>query len=277
MTDTPPAPAPAPAIRVAAQGAMSRNGAIDLLRFAGAVAIVWFHLGMPYSSLALSALPMFVMLSVGLASRKSFSDRMRRFMVPWLFWSMIYGIGKFVDVISGRGTLADEFRPWMLLAGPAIHLWFLPFMLLALLLLVRITSKRALWVSAALAFIAINLWVLPWPVAQWLHVWPAAVIAATGGYGFGLAVFTAASFTPISQTALQTAVAATAVLLARAVPVPSRPWMMFLNGLSLGIYLIHPLAASICLRLTGEIRFLPIMALTIALTVIIKRITPQIV
>lgn len=53
--------------------------------------------------------------------------------------------------------------------------------------------------------------------------------------------------------------------------------MMFLNGLSLGIYLIHPLAASICLRLTGEIRFLPIMALTIALTVIIKRITPQIV
>ena len=64
----------------------ARNGTVDLLRFLGAIAIVWFHLGLPYAEIFLSALPMFAMLSVSYGSGKSFPNRLRRFMVPWLFW-----------------------------------------------------------------------------------------------------------------------------------------------------------------------------------------------
>ena len=54
-----------------------------------------------------------------------------RVMKLWLFWSVVYFVGKLVQAFVTDKSLAMEFHPWMVLTGPILPLWFLPFIYVA--------------------------------------------------------------------------------------------------------------------------------------------------
>lgn len=253
------------------------NGLVDVLKFAGAVGILWFHLRLPYSDIALAALPMFVMLSVLYGGHKSIADRASRLLLPWLWWSVIYAVGKIAQILLGQASLAEELSPWMLLGGTAMHLWYLPFIFLATVVLHYVSSEFLLWASAILAFLLFNLLELPWPLAQWASVWPAVVVARTGCYWPGIALMALALLTPFANGAPQLLLAFLLVLLAQSVRLPSVSWTRKAAALSLGIYLVHPLVASIAGQLLGAADFWLVLAGSIALTMLLKAWLPRLV
>ena len=180
---------PHPAFTVAASAIRNgtapamRNGSVDLLRFAGALGIVWFHLHLPGDWIGLAALPMFVMLVVHYGAGRPLAGTARRLLVPWAIWSAIYGLAKAAQALSSDRPLSTEFVPWMILTGPAIHLWFLPFCVIFLgtaRLLEGVLGRRAAY--AILGGLSVfSLWAaqqdnVQIPLAQWVTVWPAACL-----------------------------------------------------------------------------------------------------
>lgn len=116
-----------------------RNAALDYARLIAAIGIIVFHVGAPGAAVGYAALPFFLMLLLILAFpaalRQDFASyarsRASRLIWPWLTWSLVYGALKAAEVILGGKTVSSEFMPWMLLTGPALHLWFLPFAFIA--------------------------------------------------------------------------------------------------------------------------------------------------
>ena len=146
----------------------------------------------------------------------------------------------------------------MVLAGPSIHLWFLPFA--ALLLAVQARLRPAgLPVLAGLG--AIALWAaalpgLPVPLAQWVSVLPAAwlglvmqgsdrpaLVAALGGAGF-----LALSLSPWPGPVFQTGLAALLVAAALHWPRVTTPLTCRLGAVSFGVYLLHPAVIAVAAR-----------------------------
>ena len=113
--------------------------------------------------------------------------KVQRLLMPWLFWSMIYGGISLVKMISQNMTFSDVFSPTMLLTGTRTHLWFLPFAFVASLLLALIHRKivnipDSYTITTAISIGAlfilgcsmIRSWIpLPTPLAQWLLGLPA--------------------------------------------------------------------------------------------------------
>lgn len=62
-----------------------RNGTVDLARFIGAIAIIWFHRPLPGASTALAALHLFIVLQVMFGVTRLMGPQARRLLVPWLF------------------------------------------------------------------------------------------------------------------------------------------------------------------------------------------------
>jgi len=67
---------------------------------------------------------------VDLTKRKT-----RRLMVPWVFWSVVYGGLGLAKMILRNVSFSDVFSPMMLLTGTRIHLWYLPFVFVAAMLI----------------------------------------------------------------------------------------------------------------------------------------------
>lgn len=109
-----------------------RNDAIELLRYACAVGIVWFHLGGPKAWIGHAALIVFITLSVVFAlGRNETSWNRIRVLKLWLFWSVIYAGLKIVQLVVLKQPFGPEFQWWMLATGPILPLWFLPFIYIA--------------------------------------------------------------------------------------------------------------------------------------------------
>ena len=108
-----------------------RNDLVEILRFAGAVGIVYFHVGAPAAWIGHSALLVFVIASVFFAAtRRSSFERRLRVLYIWIFWSVVYGLLKIGQAVHEGRDISSEFDWWMLLAGPILPLWFLPFIFL---------------------------------------------------------------------------------------------------------------------------------------------------
>jgi hypothetical protein len=110
----------------------------DRLRVFASLDIVGLHLTGTHLFGGLG-LPTFLLISVALgvhrphpASTQRFcSRRLQRIVLPWLFWSLAIAAG-ITLVASWEGQPAlGWFEPRMLLYGPRIHLWFLPFIAVA--------------------------------------------------------------------------------------------------------------------------------------------------
>ncbi len=105
---------------------------IERLRVLAAIGIVWFHTGqLPGRSIGYAGLPIFILIFFMLIGMKGyeatgtfFNKKFRRLIIPWLIWSaiyLVYQIGKFL--IKKESVL----EPYMLITGPALHLWYLPY------------------------------------------------------------------------------------------------------------------------------------------------------
>jgi peptidoglycan/LPS O-acetylase OafA/YrhL len=112
---------------------IARNTTVDLLRGLAAFGIVWFHAGAPYSQIALSGLTIFLALLILLhagpdrAASRIISQKADRLVRPWIIWSSIFVLAKFAQALIEDQSLSSEFESRMLLTGPSLHLWFLPF------------------------------------------------------------------------------------------------------------------------------------------------------
>jgi surface polysaccharide O-acyltransferase-like enzyme len=260
----------------------------------GAIGIIWFHLHLPNSQLGLSALPMFVTFFVCFGLGRDIAALNRRLLFPWVIWSGVFGIAKLAQAIVSGGSLTGEFAGWMLLTGPAIHLWFLPFSYVFVLGMARIgVQARRLFVILVwpCAF-----WFgggdVPQPFAQWITVLPAACLGlllnALGsrslwahgiGWGsVGLALGIAILGGP--AMALPYAIGCGAVLLALALRVPATPFSRLLAETSFGIYLLHPLVCALVLYLPLggiAVQAAVVVLATVILARMVRRVTPRLV
>jgi hypothetical protein len=226
----------------------NRNGTVDCLRFAAAAGIVAFHLQLPGDVIGLAALNFFTILLVHFAVTKSkvsgpdaLTKQAKRLLGPWLFWCAIYGIAKASDWWLHGG---QEFSFWMVLTGPSIHLWWLPFAFVA----VAVAQRSDFY----LATFAVLVWALgrlhsgP-PFDQWDFVLSSVI------YGRALCQdwkwrIPAMALCLIMTGSTQFAIAAIAVHLAMAMPTPSTTISKLLDQSALAIYLSAPLIASVASR-----------------------------
>ena len=268
--------------------AMARNASLDYARLIAAFGIVLFHAGAPGGVAGYAGLPFFLMLLLVLAwpaaQKLEFAayarSRAQRLLIPFFIWSAIYGGVNLVEVLVTRKSFTQEFSASMLLTGPAIHLWFLPFAFVACLavyplawaqgpLHVRIpkaTARRNRLVFlaglAGAAWLAMALrqgQVWPAPFAQWAYAFPAVCL------GMGYAV---AQGRPVLQLGLagvvagfalwagwtdgvpQLVAAALALLICQSIRLPETPLSRLSVHAAMGVYLCHPLAASVLERTT---------------------------
>lgn len=268
--DLSPAPKAAPA------AAQTRNGGIEALRFLGAFGIVLFHVKGPGAAFGYAALPIFIFLSVHFCLRLSegqslqtlMQRRAARLLMPWLFWCVVFAVLKSQDALMSGGSIWDEFALWMIGTGPSIHLWFLPFIAAASLIAVALNhAMRALSPAVAslmlaglsMGCLALGSQGLPAPFAQWAFGMP-AVFLALAFYRvdhptnlFSLALWSimiaAAVALGWSAGSLQLALTFAVIAVVLSVNLPTSPTLNYFAGLSLGIYIIHPVIISVGLRL----------------------------
>ncbi len=275
-----------------------RNATLDHARLVAAAGIVIFHSGAPGSGLGYAALPFFLILLASLAwegaERAAFApfarDRLRRLLLPWALWSTIYAVLKLAEAVLAGRPPGVEFAPWMWLAGPAIHLWFLPFaaavclMLWPFARLARNLPQEArpvlailLAAAAATAVLAQAEGTLPLPFAQWAYGTPGALIGAAFAVMPGLAgraalvastaALLAAAGWPAGASHL--VLAGAAFWLCLALPLPDNRAARTAAGLSLTVYLSHPLVTSVLTRTTPlPEASLPLALATLTLTLI---------
>ena len=170
---------------------ISHRQSIDLARFLACFGIVAAHAyALEDDWVGHLSLGLFLVLTGFLAMQSyqraggtyNFRSRAQRVLLPWVFWSAFFRVVdlKVSDSADKWQLLQD---PWTLFVGSAIHLWFLPFLILAMLLVKPVgkfvtTSERLAGVLAVLVMIsvpmfwAMHYYALPAPLPQWLYSLP---------------------------------------------------------------------------------------------------------
>lgn len=171
--------------------------------------------------------------------------------------------------------LRAEFTASMILTGPALHLWFLPFAFAASLwvyglarlrqvLPVPVQTLCAVLLLAALALLSLHQrGGLPVPVAQWVFAGPAvclgSIFALLGTRTMQQAPAVAVALVVAGLVGaamllsgpggvLQIAVAGTVFALCTAYPRPATPVSRWAAEAAMGVYLVHPLVLSLADR-----------------------------
>lgn len=182
---------------------------LEWLKLTASIGIVVFHLGLPYAHVGYAGLPIFVMLTVAMASKSAAvrawpefrRGRVQRLLLPWLFWSLVYALVQCL-MASMQSRPVWSWLHWSVpLIGGYPHLWYLPFAAAVTLLVGRTQCGRRrrnqarAWpwfVGGALLMPLCSrgmLQALPMPLPQWLFVTPAVL------FGIGLGT------TPIAHQA----------------------------------------------------------------------------
>lgn len=142
---------------------------IELLRIICSFGIVYFHSQVAFGHLfSYSSLILFVGLSAYLGGKgsglmESLIKRAKRLLVPWAFWFVVYALVNYknhrIIIDAQNGYLAG------VLAGPSIHLWYLPFIFICLLFidlarlaLSEVTISVVSWVISVSLFLTADFW-----------------------------------------------------------------------------------------------------------------------
>lgn len=259
----------------------ARNQTIEILRILAAFGVVAFHAeAMPvdvfYAGLIvfLAVSPMFE-TGANFGLKRKVSDLAATFLVPFVFWFAVYGL---LNVIKGKPILVEA-DVLGVFAGTSIHLWFLPFMFVVLLVLNRLKMQSfelPLFVFALLAGVATVATSPLWqdmtvleraPLAQWVHALPAVFfgiciglsqhsrtrsVAVVAGVITALALIWSREeplFSPIAYT-----LGLLSLLIAQAIPtrwtagINVRP----LSDCMMGVYLMHPIGLYIFGQVYGH-------------------------
>lgn len=163
---------------------------IEIFRILSMFGIVWFHSpGIHIGrDIAYGGLIFFVVVSVYFATismrQHRIFERIERLLIPYLLWAVFYAVIFFLTkghIFPQNYTLFS-----MVLASPTIHLWFLPFIFLTLVIIdyIRpILSKE--WFATMVGVSAILLIFLApiWrdinyisPLGQYAHAFPAILV-----------------------------------------------------------------------------------------------------
>lgn len=254
---------------------------IDLARFIAAFGVVVAHAeASPRDWVGHLALALFAILTAYLAVKSAeraggsyaYLPRAKRLILPWVVWSLFYWV---VEAVVTDGP--DKFRPlvdpWSLLYGGYIHLWFLPFIGLAMVLVSPAvafvtTPQRLAGVSALMVALSAPLfWAhealhLPEPLPQWAFTLPCYVLGLLLAKAHGMG-------RPGITLAAGVALAAMAVWMGQAAPwtftvlggliafeifwrLPvSGTWARHLGQVAFGIYLIHPFVMLVIYKVEG--------------------------
>ncbi|MEQ9081522.1 MAG: acyltransferase family protein [Sandaracinaceae bacterium] len=271
----------------------------DRLRVVAALDTVFMHFTGDHAFFGWG-LPLFLLLSVALGVSKPqapstarfLERRIPRILLPWAFWAVVFvGLRALSCWMSGLPPFG-WLEPSMLFYGPRIHLWFLPFILVAGLAAHAAhravgTSKVAPVVALGLAGLAVLLapafGVSEWPYAQWIFSLPAIPL----GFVLGRALAFERSL-PRLRLLLATLLLAFVGLgviawgvdegsgvyafrhaggfglLALATWLPNRadPYTRRLTPLMLGVYILHPavygwiVKPAMCLVEVNDVRWL---------------------
>jgi surface polysaccharide O-acyltransferase-like enzyme len=255
------------------------RASLEWLRLVACLGIVWFHCKGPGAVIGYGGLAALIGLSVGLASVPGtllpFTVILRkrgiRLLVPWIFWCVVYTIWRLIGAIALSKSIGNEFHGWMLLVGPAIHLWYLPFAFgatcfAALLSRHQSSPKFAVfWMAcAAAAFLVCSYRLsrhtigIPW--AQWTFGLPAVFIGLAlpqfgdqrhNCRGLAALMLTIAMSSAVAwlsgwnALALPYLVGTAGLAGAWLLTMPASPFTASLCSLSYGIYLVHPFFASL--------------------------------
>ncbi len=271
-----------------------RFHAFDPLRIVAAFGIVAFHFGpKAFSTVGYAGLPTFLLITFALVglrgklrlSTDSVKRRFRRLMVPWMAWWIIYLCVRLPKVLRTGAAVGFDYT-W-LLAGPRIHLWYLPFAFLGTLLASLIVTQAAsrsvagIRLLGALGILSLAVFCqLPGdlrllPLGEWWVATPSIFIGLCIGLTWrfrtekrvlelgllavgcviagGLGCLGARSQAGIAY-AIGTVCVIACVLVPKAAPVPGAK---ALADLTMGVYLIHPLVFLLLTKFLGEEPTLP--------------------
>ncbi|MCF7702195.1 acyltransferase family protein [Loktanella sp. M215] len=267
---------------------MERNGTLDLARLVAAFGIVAFHAGGPGAAVGYAGLPFFLILLVAYARPAAHVMDFGRFTIvrahrllqPWVIWSAIYGTLKLLEATLTGRPLSQEFNAGMILTGPALHLWFLPFAFLVSILLypaLRLVRPTAiviactLLVGTGLAMSGLQQdRLFPTPIAQWLFAGPAVCLGVALGFYQGRTVVQAMIWSIFMGIAFaagwtagvpQLAIAGGVFILCTLCPTHSTAFSRWASNVAMGVYLVHPLCLSVLDRVT------PLKEATVEMTV----------
>jgi fucose 4-O-acetylase-like acetyltransferase len=264
---------------------MTTRPDIEALRTISIFGIVWYHAYAPGHDIAYAGLIGFLILSMYLAGSQpitlaaSVRKRFTRLLVPWLIWSVIYGMA---NVRHGQPPIAfDNGILAGILVSSSIHLWYLPYVSLALVsfdrIKARISGQHLAMASAALCILALALvpywrpasmgWGQPW--LQYAHALPGLLLgvfflhykALPGHVGKGLAVvlfMLACARAPYEGVGVPYAIGIGAgYAIAHQTFAQKTPAFLSAPGrYALGIYVIHILP----LAVAQQLKFLPVWA-----------------
>ena len=273
---------------VVARDLSQRNHSIDLLRFVAAFGIVWAHMVMSESYSALlgyTSLSVFLVmvpyLSVMRRERLGFMStkpddgrihvRVRRILAPWLFWCLVY---KVLLAYQQRdpSALVRVDDPYSLLVGPSIHLWFLPFVLIASALLFplarAIKSPSSLIIATALSAVVsiLSLYLhdtenMTQPFAQWAFALPPFLFSLLAAHGrkFDLGYVPVAAYLGVCTLFMVFGHSYWPFFSMLAVPIFALAYtanyknerFYSLGKLSFGIYLTHPIFMLVWFKFVG--------------------------
>lgn len=272
--------------RRVAKASLGNPTASAYLRIFSAASIVWFHTAPDglIGRLGAVGLALFVCLSfLHAPGPKDFRATVRRsarsLLAPWVFWWVFYAA---IAAWVARGVpplLGPETNVWLLLRGPAMHLWYLPFIFLATIVVLAVRAAAVplpiqIKTAAAIGFAAFGILLLvqrpelPPPLSQMTNALPGVALGLAylwvmrtsdrrtrGKYFSAIAVLVSLACIPVwlfgnKDVALGYTGASLAIMLMNA-RLPRKRFLMRLSVLSLGIYLIHPFALMFIRKFLG--------------------------
>ena len=183
---------------------LDHRSSLDIARIGAAFGVVVSHVQaserdwVGHLSLALFLILTAVLAAQSYLRKGSYSVRSRfwRLMLPWLVWCGFYWLVE-LDVSDRTDIFVWPQNPWTLFSGPSIHLWFLPFVMVAAFMVQPlgrfVTSPRRLLLALG-GLVALSVpafWLhlnpaIPMPVEQWLFGVPLYVCGLLLGFAFAM-------------------------------------------------------------------------------------------
>jgi fucose 4-O-acetylase-like acetyltransferase len=247
--------------------------------------IVWFHAAAPLENIALGGLIAFTVLGGAFIKpvrnaqglRTSAQSRAMRLLLPWLVWSVIYGALRVVEALRQGEPALAWLEPQMALYGTWAHLWFLPFLFVATLVMQSVDLIKTRGLSATRIFgwaLVIATPAFVWlehngpgkPLEQWFSVLPALGLGVLlrgvrpGDAGArrivllmrivdAAAIAAAALLMPEHRYSLPKHIVGGLVVVSWLVFRPASAFALRLGAITLLVYLAHPLVLVISDRI----------------------------